>query len=127
VLTGGAALPDEVADAFEKRFGLKPLEGYGTAECSPVIALGAPDFRAPGFHQPANKRGFVGQPLPGVAVRVVDPVTGAPLRPNQPGLLLVRGPNVAPSARRPDGWFDTGDLGLLDDDGFLRITGRAGP
>jgi acyl-[acyl-carrier-protein]-phospholipid O-acyltransferase/long-chain-fatty-acid--[acyl-carrier-protein] ligase len=133
VLTGAERLVPRLADAFEEKFGVAPLEGYGTTECAPAVAVGTPGYRAPGFFQAGNRRGSVGRPLPGVALRVVDPETGAPLPPGSIGMLLVRGPNVmAGYLGRPDltaavlrdGWYVTGDLAAVDDDGFLRIADR---
>jgi acyl-[acyl-carrier-protein]-phospholipid O-acyltransferase/long-chain-fatty-acid--[acyl-carrier-protein] ligase len=133
VLVGAEKLTDRLAQAFEDRFGLRPIEGYGTTECAPAVAVNAPDFRAPGFFQVGSRRGTVGQPLPGVSVRIVDPDTFAPLPSDTPGLLLVRGPNVMrgylgrpdlTAAALRDGWSVTGDIAALDDDGFLRITDR---
>jgi acyl-[acyl-carrier-protein]-phospholipid O-acyltransferase/long-chain-fatty-acid--[acyl-carrier-protein] ligase len=133
VIAGAEKLPEGLARAFEDHFGIRPLEGYGMTECAPVVAVSTLDYRAPGFFQPGSRRGSVGQPLPGVSVRVVDPETYAPLGPGREGLVLVKGPNVmrgylgrddlTASALR-DGWYVTGDLGLMDEDGFLRITGR---
>jgi len=133
ILTGAEKLPERVAQSFEDVFGIRPLEGYGATECSPVIAVSTLDFRAPGFYQPGSRRGSAGQALPGVALRVVDPDTFAPREPNESGLLLVRGPNVmagylgrddlTAEALR-DGWYVTGDIASLDEDGFLRITDR---
>ena len=134
VVTATAALSAEVRGAFEDRFGIEPLEAYGMTECSPIVAIGAPDFRARGFFQPGTRRGFVGQPLPGVAVRIVDPETHAERAASEEGTILVRGPNVllgyaggAEVPRLPDGWFVTGDTGAVDADGFLQVTGRAPP
>ncbi len=133
VLAGAEKLSDRLVQAFEANFGIRPLEGYGTTECAPVVAASAPDFRAAGFYQPGSRRGFVGQPLPGVAVRIVDPDTFAPLEPGTPGMLLVKGPNVMrgylgrddlTAKVMRDGWYVTGDMAMLDDDGFLRITDR---
>jgi acyl-[acyl-carrier-protein]-phospholipid O-acyltransferase/long-chain-fatty-acid--[acyl-carrier-protein] ligase len=87
-------LPDWLANAFEEKFGLRPVEGYGCTECAPVVTCGTRDFRAAGFRQVGSRRGSIGQPLPGVSVRIVSPDTGAPLPLGEPGLLLVRGPNV---------------------------------
>jgi len=133
VLAGAEKLTDRLADAFQDQFGIRPLEGYGTTECAPVVAASHADFRAAGFYQPGWRRGFVGQPLPGIVCRIVDPDTFADLPPNTPGMLLVRGPNVmrgylgrddlTHKALR-DGWYVTGDIALLDDDSFLRITDR---
>jgi acyl-[acyl-carrier-protein]-phospholipid O-acyltransferase / long-chain-fatty-acid--[acyl-carrier-protein] ligase len=97
VMTAAEKLPDRLATAFEAHFGIRPMEGYGCTECSPTVAVNAPDFRAAGFHQVGVKRGSIGHPLPGVCVRVVDaenPWSRAPLPLGQAGLLLVRGPNV---------------------------------
>ncbi|MDH4328244.1 MAG: AMP-binding protein, partial [Nitrospira sp.] len=133
VLTGAEKLPARLAQAFEDHFGIAPVEGYGVTECAPVIAVNCPDFRAAGFFQPASRRGTVGQPLPGVSVQIVDPDSFAPLPPDTPGMLLVKGPNVmkgylgredlTASVIR-DGWYITGDIAKLDDDGFLTITDR---
>src|SRR5215472_12341074 len=81
-----------VALAFEDQFGIRPLEGYGCTECSPVVAVNGKDFRAPGFRQVAAKRGKIGHPLPGVSVKVVDPETLEPVAAKQTGMLLVKGP-----------------------------------
>ena len=133
VLAGAEKLSDRLAEAFEERFGIRPLEGYGATECSPVIAVSRPAFRAPGFYQAGARRGYVGQPIPGMAIRVVDPETFAPVPPGTPGLLLVRGPNVMKgylgredltAAAIRNGWYVTGDMAVLDEEGFLRITDR---
>ena len=133
VLVGAEKLPERVALAFEDQFGIRPLEGYGCTECSPVVSVNTRDFRAPGFRQVGAKRGRIGHPLPGIAVRIVDPDTMAPVVPFQPGLLLVQGPNVMLGyLGRPektaevlkDGWYTTGDIASVDEDGFLAITDR---
>ena len=133
VLTGAEKLPARLAQAFEDQFGIAPIEGYGVTECAPVVAVNCPDFRAAGYYQPASRRGTVGQPLPGVSVQIVNPDSFAPLPPGTPGMLLVKGPNVmngylgredlTAQALR-DGWYITGDIATLDDDGFLTITDR---
>lgn len=133
VLAGAEKLPERVAVAFEDRFGLRPLEGYGCTECSPVVAVNTRDYRAAQFRQVGAKRGSIGQPLPGISVRIVDPDTRQLLPMGEAGLLLVRGPNVMQGyLDRPektsevlqDGWYDTGDIASLDEDGFIRITDR---
>ena len=135
-MTGAEKLPDRLAAAFEEHFGVRPMEGYGCTECAPVVAVNTPDFRSAGFHQVGAKRGKIGHPLPGVCVRVVDvenPQGEKPLPLGRPGLLLVRGPNVMQGyLGRPektaevlrDGWYVTGDVAALDEDGFLQITDR---
>jgi len=133
VLTGAEKLPARLVQAFEDRFGIGPIEGYGITECAPVVAVNCPDFRAAGYYQPASRRGTVGQPLPGVSVQIVDPDTFTPLPPDTSGMLLVKGPNVMQgylgredltAKALHDGWYITGDLALLDEDGFLTITDR---
>jgi acyl-[acyl-carrier-protein]-phospholipid O-acyltransferase / long-chain-fatty-acid--[acyl-carrier-protein] ligase len=133
VVVGAEKLPEPLAIAFEDRFGIRPLEGYGCTECSPVVAVNTRDFRAPGFRQVGSKRGRIGHPLPGVSVRIVDPDTGERREVGTPGLLLVRGPNVMlgylgkpekTAEALHDGWYTTGDIAAEDEDGFLTITDR---
>jgi acyl-[acyl-carrier-protein]-phospholipid O-acyltransferase / long-chain-fatty-acid--[acyl-carrier-protein] ligase len=133
VLVGAEKLSEHLALRFEERFGIRPLEGYGTTECSPVVAVNTKDFRAPGFRQVGAKRGSIGHPLPGISVRIVDPETSEPVRQGQPGLLVVRGPNVMqgylgkPERTKEvlrEGWYSTGDVAVEDEDGFLTITDR---
>ena len=133
VLVGAEKLPERVARAFEDQFGVRPLEGYGCTECAPVVAVNIFDYRAPGIVQRGARQGTIGHPLPGMSVRIVDPETGQPLPPDTPGMLLVRGPNVMqgylgrPEKTREilqDGWYTTGDIAAVADDGFLTITDR---
>lgn len=133
VLVGAEKLQERVAMAFEDLFGVRPLEGYGCTECSPVVTVNGRDFRAPGFRQVAARRGKIGHPLPGVSVRVVDLDTGEPVAPGRAGMLLVKGPNVMlgylgkPEKTAEvlhDGWYTTGDVAMMEEDGFLTITDR---
>jgi acyl-[acyl-carrier-protein]-phospholipid O-acyltransferase/long-chain-fatty-acid--[acyl-carrier-protein] ligase len=133
VMAGAEKLPARVSEAFEDHFGIRPLEGYGCTECSPVVSVNTADFRAASFRQTGAKRGSIGHPLPGIVLRTIDPETGAVQSTNQPGLLFVRGPNVMRGyLNRPektaevlqDGWYNTGDVATIDEDGFVRITDR---
>ncbi len=133
VMTAAEKLPARLVAACEEHFGIRPMEGYGCTECSPAVTLNAPDFRAAGFRQVGAKRGTIGHPLPGMAVRIVDVASGEPLPVGQSGLLLVRGPNVMRGyLGKPEqtaevlcqGWYRTGDVAAMDEDGFLQITDR---
>jgi acyl-[acyl-carrier-protein]-phospholipid O-acyltransferase/long-chain-fatty-acid--[acyl-carrier-protein] ligase len=133
VMAGAEKLPERVAVAFEDHFGIRPLEGYGCTECSPVVTVNTIDFRAASFRQVGAKRGSIGHPLPGITVKIIDPETQEPLGIDQPGLLLVRGPNVMlgylnraekTAEVLRDGWYNTGDIASIDEDGFLRVTDR---
>jgi len=133
VVVGAEKLPERLALAFEDRFGIRPLEGYGCTECSPVVSVNTRDFRAAGFRQVGAKRGRIGHPLPGITVRIADPETLEPVSLGQSGVLLVRGPNVMQGyLGRPektaevlhDSWYVTGDIASVDEDGFLTITDR---
>jgi acyl-[acyl-carrier-protein]-phospholipid O-acyltransferase / long-chain-fatty-acid--[acyl-carrier-protein] ligase len=133
VMAGAEKLPERVSLAFEDRFGVRPLEGYGCTECSPAVTVNTRDFRAAQFRQVGAKRASIGHPLPGISVRIVSPETLAPLPHGDAGLLLVRGPNVMKEyLNRPEktaevlrgGWYNTGDIATMDEDGFVRVTDR---
>jgi acyl-[acyl-carrier-protein]-phospholipid O-acyltransferase/long-chain-fatty-acid--[acyl-carrier-protein] ligase len=119
-----------VARAFKEKFGLDIIEGYGCTEMAPVVSANCPDGPE---GQVGLKPGTVGHPLPGVIVRVVDPETGEPRAVNEQGLLLVKGPNLMlgylnnPSLTAEvvrDGWYVTGDIARVDEDGFVTLTDR---
>jgi acyl-[acyl-carrier-protein]-phospholipid O-acyltransferase/long-chain-fatty-acid--[acyl-carrier-protein] ligase len=133
VAVSAEKLPERLASAFEEQFGVRPFEAYGSTECAPAVAVNTHDFRSAGFHQVGVKRGRIGHPLPGICVRIVDAETQQPVPLGQSGLLLVRGPNVMqgylghPEKTAEvlrDGWYVTGDIAALDEDGFLQITDR---
>jgi acyl-[acyl-carrier-protein]-phospholipid O-acyltransferase/long-chain-fatty-acid--[acyl-carrier-protein] ligase len=147
VIAGAEKLTNQVATAFADRFGIYPLEGYGCTECAPVVAVNTMDFRSAGYRQVGAKRGKIGHPLPGISVRIVDPETRSPVPPGQPGLMLVKGPNImrgylnlpdkTSEVLLPDTgdgrgfasdildkWYVTGDIASIDEDGFLQITDR---
>jgi acyl-[acyl-carrier-protein]-phospholipid O-acyltransferase / long-chain-fatty-acid--[acyl-carrier-protein] ligase len=133
VLVGAEKLPERVALAFEDTFGIRPLEGYGCTECSPVVTVNGRDFRAPGFRQVAARRGKIGHPLPGISIKIIDIESGQPVAPGTSGMLLVKGPNIMQGyLGKPEktaevlnnGWYTTGDIALMEEDGFLTITDR---
>ena len=133
VMTAAEKLPEWLATAFHEKFGIRPVEGYGCTECSPVVSANTHEYRAAGMRQQGSRQGTIGYPLPGVSVRIVDPDTRAPVKNGESGLLFVRGPNVMQGylgkAEKTaevlkDGWYETGDIARLDEDGFLQITDR---
>jgi acyl-[acyl-carrier-protein]-phospholipid O-acyltransferase/long-chain-fatty-acid--[acyl-carrier-protein] ligase len=133
LMVGAEKLSPTLAQEFQARFGVLPLEGYGCTELSPVAAANVPDWEEAGVRQIGNKPGTIGQPVPGVAAKIVDPDTLLPLLPNQEGMLMIYGGNVMagylgrPEATRQvihDGWYITGDIARYDEDGFITITDR---
>lgn len=136
VFASAERLPDEVRDAFEKKFGVRPWEAYGATELSPLVAANVPPARhVPG--RPVDAReGTVGRPIAGCRARISPREADAPteeLPVGQEGLLWISGPNVMQGyLDRPDltekairdGWYCTGDVARLDADGFITITGR---
>lgn len=123
-IAGADKLPDKVYEGFQKKHNLNVFEGYGTTETSPVISA-----NYPGNH----KIGSIGKPLPGVQVRILDINTDKILGTNQEGKIQVKGDMVMEgylgdieetSLRIRNGWYDTGDIGVLDEDGYLWHRGR---
>ena len=123
-VSGGAALPVEVLHDFEEKFECTILEGYGLSETSPVASFNHPDR--------PRKAGSIGTPIRGVEIRVVDN-TGTDVPPGEVGEIAIRGHNVMKGYWRrpsetaeaiPDGWFRSGDLARVDDDGYLFIVDR---
>jgi acyl-[acyl-carrier-protein]-phospholipid O-acyltransferase/long-chain-fatty-acid--[acyl-carrier-protein] ligase len=130
---GAEKLPQALAQEFKEKFGILPLEAYGCTELSPAATANVPDREGRGSVHVGNKPGTIGQPLPGVAARVVDPETLQPLAEGQDGLLLIYGANVMKGyLGKPeqtaqvirDGWYVTGDMARIDEDGFITLTGR---
>jgi acyl-[acyl-carrier-protein]-phospholipid O-acyltransferase/long-chain-fatty-acid--[acyl-carrier-protein] ligase len=133
MIVGAEKLRDDLAERFREKFGIPPVEGYGCTECGPVVSVNGSAFRTRGAAQTGTKPGTVGQPLPGVSVRIVDPESGDALPVGEDGLLLVKGANVMKgylgepektAEVLQDDWYNTGDIARLDDDGFLTITDR---
>jgi acyl-[acyl-carrier-protein]-phospholipid O-acyltransferase/long-chain-fatty-acid--[acyl-carrier-protein] ligase len=134
VIVGAEKLPSSLSDSFEKQFGIRPIEGYGMTELSPLVSVNLPPSRSKATDATRGLReGSVGRPLPGVEVRVVGLEDGKPLPPDEPGMLQVRGPNLMQGyLKRPDltskamrdGWYESGDVAKVDADGFIHITGR---
>lgn len=124
-VSAGAILPIATNEAFEQLAGVRLLDGYGITETSTMVTLNSPTG--------SRKPGSCGLPVPGVNVRVVDPLSGIDVDTGNEGEIWVSGPSVmvgyldnprATEAALQDGWYRTGDLGRLDADGYLTISGR---
>lgn len=125
-ISGGAPLPLDVQRRFEETTGGRLVEGYGLSEASPVTHCNPLDGRA--------RSGTIGLPLSDTEARIVDTETGAALPAGERGELLIRGPQVmrgywqrpdeTAAVLSPDGWLSTGDVAIMDEDGFFRIVDR---
>ncbi|MBS3740572.1 MAG: AMP-binding protein [Candidatus Cloacimonetes bacterium] len=123
-VTGADKLHDIVRNGYRNEHDVEIYEGYGTTETSPVISANPPD---------KNKPGSIGPPLDGVQVKIQELKTGKTLPPNKQGKIMVKGDLVMKgyygdieetSLHINNGWYDTGDMGLIDEDGFLWHKGR---
>lgn len=133
-VAGAEKLPVSLVDAFEAKFGFRPVEGYGATELSPVVSTNVPLERNSREDQ-ANmfREGSIGKTLPRVYAKVVDLETEEDLGPNEIGMLWIRGeavmkgyfgqPELTAEVMRGE-WYVTGDVARIDEDGFIFITGR---
>ncbi len=135
LILGAEKLKPELADQIRSHWKVDPLEGYGCTETGPVVSVNVPhEIKAPdGRMIPGNRPGTIGRPLPGTVVKVMDLETGEPLPQGAEGMIYVKGPQVmsgylnSPEATAEvlnDGWYQTGDIGKIDADGFIVITDR---
>jgi len=136
VVTGAEKLPDSLARSFEDKFGILPMEGYGLTETSPAATVNLP-LKDPGDGFPlipSQRFTSVGPPLPGLAIRITNPATEENNTLDQSGIIWMKGANIFKGyLNKPDlteevidedGWFKSGDVGRVDDEGFLYIEGR---
>jgi acyl-[acyl-carrier-protein]-phospholipid O-acyltransferase/long-chain-fatty-acid--[acyl-carrier-protein] ligase len=123
-VTGADKCPDSLREQFKLKHGIDIIEGYGTTETSPVISANP---------RHSNRPGSIGVPIPGVEIRIENIDSGAECAVGETGRILVRGENVMQGylnnleethLRIKNGWYDTGDLGYLDNDGYLWHKGR---
>lgn len=137
LLLGSEKLKPELARDIKEKLGIEPVEGYGLTQTSPVVAADVPhDVTTPdGRTVYGNKLGTVGQVVPGTAIAIVDVNTGAilPRGKGNEGVIFVKGPQVMQgylgldeetSRVLQNGWFNTEDIGWVDEDGFVHITDR---
>lgn len=132
VVVGAEKLPQDLSDRFEAKFGVRPIEGYGATELSPLVSVNIPPTRKRS-DEVGLVEGSVGKPLPEVKAKIVNPETMEPLGTGEDGMLLVTGPNLMKGYFNDDaktaevvhdGWYVTGDIARLDEQGFIHITGR---
>jgi acyl-[acyl-carrier-protein]-phospholipid O-acyltransferase/long-chain-fatty-acid--[acyl-carrier-protein] ligase len=130
---GAEKMRPKLADMFEGRFGIRPMEGYGATECSPVISANVPDVDIDRVKQRGYKEGSAGKPMPNLVCKVVDRETLQEVEPSTPGLLLVKGPSIMKGYLNNhektkevlvDGWYNTGDIVVMDEGEFITITDR---
>ena len=133
VFSSAERLSEELADSFEEKYGIRPLQGYGATELSPITTISLPNHTIDGLHEIGSKPGSVGRAIPGVALQIIDPESKTAKQTGERGLIRVKGPNTMQGyLHQPeltanaleDGWYNTGDIGYLDADGFLFITDR---
>jgi acyl-[acyl-carrier-protein]-phospholipid O-acyltransferase / long-chain-fatty-acid--[acyl-carrier-protein] ligase len=135
VVTGAEKLPQKLAEAFSEKFGKKVMEGYGLTETSPVSNVNIPNVDTESNEQliPSERLGSVGQFLPGVAIRITDTNDDTPVPIDRSGMIWLKGSNIFKEYLHlqdqtneviKDKWFRTGDIGRVDEDGFLFIEGR---
>jgi acyl-[acyl-carrier-protein]-phospholipid O-acyltransferase / long-chain-fatty-acid--[acyl-carrier-protein] ligase len=134
VIVSAEKLPLELAHAFRDKFGVEPVEAYGSTELSPAAATNVPKDRLLDPAREGAKEGTVGRVVPCSRAKVVDPDSGQDMGVDREGLLLVAGPNVmlgylnqpAKTAAVMRGeWYVTGDIARIDREGFITITDRA--
>jgi acyl-[acyl-carrier-protein]-phospholipid O-acyltransferase/long-chain-fatty-acid--[acyl-carrier-protein] ligase len=132
VVAGAEKLPTDLCDAFEEKFGVRPVEGYGATELSPLVSVNVPPSRSQ-TEETDCQEGSVGRPVPGVTAKTVNPDTFEDLPIGTAGMLLIKGPNVMRGYLGDDtktaevvldGWYVTGDIAVVDQQGFITITGR---
>ncbi|WP_372897555.1 AMP-binding protein [Stieleria sp.] len=132
-IVGAEKMPADLFDSFEQTFGLRPVEGYGTTELSPLVSVNIPPSRSPAAYQLDRIEGSVGRPLPGVCAKVVSQDSGDEQAAGIDGMLMIAGPNVMTGYAGQkeltekviqSGWYNTGDIAHIDDQGFIHITGR---
>lgn len=133
VVCGAEKLPKDLADEFEKKFHVRPVEGYGTTELSPLVSVNVPPSRSIDNFQADLREGSVGRTVPGVSAKITHLETGEELKAGESGMLWISGPNVMQGyLHQPEltakaiqnGWYQTGDVAFIDDEGFIHITGR---
>ena len=133
VVVGAEKMPLDLAQQFLEKFGVQPSEGYGTTETSGPACVNVADHRSGSLPQKGTKLGSVGRPMPGVMARAIDPDTKRPLPLGGVGIVCIKGINIMlgylnqpekTASVIQDGWYETGDMGFVDDEGFVHITGR---
>ncbi len=131
-IVGGEKMRPHIAEQFKEKFGIYPIEGYGSTELAPVVCINM-SRTPPDFTIVSGKEGSIGPALPNLTVRVTSPDSLEQLPANTEGLFRVKGPSIMtgylgdPELTAKvieDGWYNTGDLAKIDEEGYVFITGR---
>ncbi|MBP8960264.1 MAG: AMP-binding protein [Bacteroidales bacterium] len=124
MVAGSDKCPEALREGYLKKHGVTLYEGYGTTETSPVVSTNIPGY---------NKPGSIGKVIPNMQVKIINIDTGEECKPGEVGKIMVKGDSVMKgyygdpeltAKVLKDGWYDTGDMGFLDEDGFLWHAGR---
>jgi len=133
IMCGAEKLPVDLIEEWQKKYGIRPSEGFGATELSPVMSTNVPECRVSENFHTYRKDGSIGRAIVGIVVKVIDLETGADVPPNEIGMIVAKGPTVMQGYyKQPDktaevikdGWYSTGDVGRIDEDGFIWVTGR---
>lgn len=128
VIYGGKSLSNDMVEFFVNTWNVEMLQGYGTAECSPLVALNVPSASSHNYQQIGNRQGSLGRPIPGILIKILHPETQEPCALGETGVLWVGGPSITKgyiqsskedSELLKEGWFCTEDRVSMDANGFL--------
>jgi len=134
IMSGAEKCPISLMDEYEKHLGVRPVQGYGITETSPVIAASIPMGRRVSPQDPLPNDTSLGSPIPGIGVKVLNLETGEPCKPGEKGMLYVHGicvmkgyyndPTKTAEVIDSEGWYKTGDLVTRDAEGYIYFAGR---
>ena len=132
VIVGSEKLRSDIAAKFKEMTGLEAMEGYGCTETAPIISINVPkDISDLG--KEIGKPNSAGVAMPGISIKIIDPDSGEEVKLGETGMMLCKGPNIMKGyLKEPkktaevlkDGWYSTGDIAKLDEEGYIYITGR---
>jgi acyl-[acyl-carrier-protein]-phospholipid O-acyltransferase/long-chain-fatty-acid--[acyl-carrier-protein] ligase len=133
IMCGAEKMPMDLIEAWHEKYGIRPGEGFGTTELSPVMSTNVPESQVSDKFHRYRKDGSIGRAICNAAVKIIGLETGADMPPDGIGMIVAKGPTVMKGYyKQPDktaevlkdGWYSTGDVGRIDEDGFIWVTGR---